>query len=201
MRADQTAFVENKCMEMEKAGNNSKKVYSLVKELTQKSSARSDVINDKSGATLTESADIKTRWVEYCSELYEQKNAEEPTVTDPDDLECEPPPLLDEIRKAVHEIRNGKSPGYDDIPGELWKASGEEGINIMWKLCTNIWKTAEWPKDWGRAVFKETSRNAQTIAPSASGLTQGTPFTIYSLRDSIIWIGVLDHETCRQKED
>ena len=48
MRADQTAFVENKCMEMEKAGNNSKKVYSLVKELTQKSSARSDVINDKS---------------------------------------------------------------------------------------------------------------------------------------------------------
>ena len=62
MRADQAAFVENKCMEMEKAGNNSKKVCGLVKELTQKSSARSDVINDKNGATLTESADIKTRW-------------------------------------------------------------------------------------------------------------------------------------------
>ena len=86
MRADQAAFVENKCMEMEKPGNNSKKVYNLVKELTQKPSARADVINDKSGAILTESTDIKTRWVEYCSELYEQKNAEEPTVIDPDDL-------------------------------------------------------------------------------------------------------------------
>ena len=147
VRADQRAFVERKCEEMEKAGSDSKKVYELVRELTQKSSARSDAINDRNGVTLTESADIKTRWAEYCTELYEQKIHGESTTNDPDELEFEPPPLLDEVRQAINEIRKGKSPGYDDIPGELWKSSGKEGINIMWRLCDKIWRKVEWPKD------------------------------------------------------
>ena len=40
-------FVDMKCDETEKAGNDSKKVFGLVKELTQKQSPRSDVVNDK----------------------------------------------------------------------------------------------------------------------------------------------------------
>ena len=60
---------------MEKAENDSKKVFGLVKELTQKSSARSDVINTRNDNTLTESADVKTRWAEYCTELYKENVA------------------------------------------------------------------------------------------------------------------------------
>ncbi len=58
---------------MDRVGNDAKKVFELVKELTRKPSARSDVIKDRNGATLTESNDIKARWAEYCSELYKQK--------------------------------------------------------------------------------------------------------------------------------
>ena len=53
----------------------------------------------------------------------------------------------------MKEIRNGKSPGFDDIPAELWKAAGEDGIKVMWKLCNKIWRKVEWPTDWERAVF------------------------------------------------
>ncbi len=144
-------FVEMKCDEMVRAGNDSKKVFGLVKELAQKPSAISDVINDRNGSTLTESADIKTRWAEYCTELYEQNITEEPTNKDKEQLEFEPPPLVDEVRWTMNNIRNGKSPGYDEIPGELWKASCEEGI--MWRLCDRIWRKVEWPKDWRRTVF------------------------------------------------
>ena len=100
--------------------------------------------------TLTESTDIKTRWAEYCSELYEQKTCGTSTTSDalPEHVEPEPPPLLDEVRKALGEISNGKSSGCDDIPAELWKASGEDGVNTMWKLCDKIWRTTEWPTDW-----------------------------------------------------
>ena len=41
-----------KCDEMEKAGNDSKKVFSLVKELTQKTPVSFDVINDTNSITL-----------------------------------------------------------------------------------------------------------------------------------------------------
>ena len=26
-------------------------------------------------------------------------------------------------------------PGIDDIPIEIWKASGKEGVDVLWKLC------------------------------------------------------------------
>ncbi len=51
---DQTAFIERKCDEMEKSGNDSKKVFGVVKELIQGSSTRSNIINSKEGETLTE---------------------------------------------------------------------------------------------------------------------------------------------------
>jgi hypothetical protein len=53
----------------------------------------------------------------------------------------------------MDKIKNGKSPGIDDIPIELLKAAGEEGVTIMWRLCRMIWHTRQWPRDWSRAVF------------------------------------------------
>ena len=41
----------------------------------------------------------------------------------------------------------------DDIPIELWKAAGDEGVDILWRICKLIWSKGEWPKDWCRAVF------------------------------------------------
>ena len=124
----------------------------MVKGLTQNPSLRSDVINDRNGQTLTENTEIKARWAEYCKELYDDQNHiahHTPNIV----IEPEPPPLIDEIRQALRQISSGKSPGVDDIPIELWKASGEDGIQILWELCGKIWKSAEWLKDWVRAVF------------------------------------------------
>ena len=153
VRTDQRNFVERKCDEIEKARNDSRKVFSLVKELTQKSSTRSDVINDRTGNTLTESADIKNRWAEYCTDLYQDDPQETSSSSSNREEEQEPPPLLGEVRQAMSEINDGKSPGIDQIPSELWKASGDEGVQVMWKLCVKIWRDGQWPTDWGRAVF------------------------------------------------
>jgi len=138
---------------MEKAGNDSRKVFSLVKELTQKPSVRSDVINDSSGNTLTESAEIKSRWAEYCADLYKQDSQETSSSNSRWDEDHEPPPLLSEVRQALNDINSGKSPGIDGIPSELWKESGEEGVQVMWNLCGKIWRDRQWPTDWGRALF------------------------------------------------
>ncbi len=66
---------------------------------------------------------------------------------------ADPPPLRSKVEKTLHQMNNGKSPRTDDIQAELWKATGEEGIDALWCLCKLIWSDEEWPKDWCSAVF------------------------------------------------
>jgi len=149
---DMNQYLEEKCMELERSSNNPRRVFQLVKEITRKHDAQMDVINDKDGNALTEEAEIKRRWAEYCEELYRklENDTEEFQTTE---YETEPPPLREEVKHALNKMSNGKSTGIDDIPAELWKASGEKGIDLLWKLCNHIWKSQEWPTDWCRAVF------------------------------------------------
>ena len=34
--------------------------------------------------------------------------------------------MREEIKQVLKEMANGKSPGIDEIPAELWKSTGEE---------------------------------------------------------------------------
>ena len=74
-------------------------------------------------------------------------------MTDDREETLEPPILRSEVEWALTKIKNGKAPGIDDIPIEIWKASGKEGVDVLWKLCKLIWRTSNWPTDWCRAIF------------------------------------------------
>ncbi len=68
--------------------------------------------------------------------LYEMKDPGQPVRSNQYDKE--PGPLLEEVEWALKQMPNGKSPGIDGIPIEIWKATGNIGIQ-MWKLCVKIW--------------------------------------------------------------
>ena len=72
-----------------------------------------------------------------------------------ENLEDEPclPPLKSEIEWAIKTLKDGKSPGCDNIQAEITKASGKEGLDVYHRLCTKIWETGQWPIDWRRAMF------------------------------------------------
>ena len=65
----------------------------------------------------------------------------------------EPPPLLHEVEDAIKLLSNGKSPGLDNIPAELIKATGVLGKKAIHNLCCKIWNTLEWPKEWKQQEF------------------------------------------------
>ena len=101
--------------------------------MTGKRSVRTDVINDTEGRALTESVDILKRWEEYCGKLYTNQDGDNDNnrLDQKCDYDREPPPLRSEVEWAL----------------------GEEGVDILWRICKLIWKKGEWPKDWCRAVF------------------------------------------------
>ena len=45
-------------------------------------------------------------------------------------------------------MRNKKATGDDDVPGDVLKLQGEDGLKIMTKLINTIYETGEWPKDF-----------------------------------------------------
>lgn len=52
----------------------------------------------------------------------------------------------EEIRDAVRSLKDGKTVGYDGIPGEIWKYGGEDVIDWGWHFCNRMWKGEGWPE-------------------------------------------------------
>ena len=50
-------------------------------------------------------------------------------------------------------MKNGKSPGIDNVPIELIKGGGEALSDILTKLCQKIWSTNKWPDAWTTSLI------------------------------------------------
>lgn len=76
------------------------------------------------------------------------------------------------METAIQEVRDKKSTGDYDVPGDVLQLLVEDGPKLMTQLINNIYKTHEWPQDFTEvpviALKKPKARNAATIAQSAS---------------------------------
>ena len=62
-------------------------------------------------------------------------------------------PTKYEVEIACKKLKNNKSAGFDNVPGELIKLGGKEMTDVMYKLCTLIWKTEKIPTDWTKSIL------------------------------------------------
>ena len=156
VRRDKKAYLTKQCEEMEDLHkkHKDKQLFKKVNEMTREFQPSLKVIKDKKGEVLTENNEIINRWREYCSEMYssaaQNSNASNSQV---DYFDEEPEPLLEEIRWALDQISNGKSPGCDDVPIELIKEGQESTLKLYHIIVLKIWKSCEWPTAWKRSVY------------------------------------------------
>ena len=169
IRRDKTSFINMKCAAVERdcRTGNAKDMYKGIKDLTSKPVPRLNVLKDENGNILTEDIEIKSRWKQYCEKLYasQEDEAEEADLTNIEDnniVDNEPDILISEVIHAMKKLKNGKSPGVDNIQAELLKESDEEGVEIIHRLCNKIWIRKEWPADWKKAVFLPLPKKGDT---------------------------------------
>ncbi len=163
-RQDKQEFLEKKCQEVEShsSTNHSRDLFKAVKEITGKKTPKLNVVKDDRGEILTEGEEIKQRWQQYCQGLYASRDGLG-GVTEPIEFEEEEPDILrSEVVMAMNKLRTGKAPGCDDVPAELIKETGEEGVDVIHKLCNLIWKEKSWPEDWTRSVFLPLPKKGDT---------------------------------------
>ncbi|CAD7079910.1 unnamed protein product [Hermetia illucens] len=75
---------------------------------------------DKEGNLISDKMGILERWVEYFDELLNNQNIGELEVPPTeDDGQMLSPPTIEETVRAIHPLKNHKSPGTDGIIAEL----------------------------------------------------------------------------------
>ncbi|KAL1373879.1 hypothetical protein pipiens_018401, partial [Culex pipiens pipiens] len=71
------------------------------------------------------------------------------------DLDCPPllsPPTLEEVRSILDQMKNGKTPGADNLCSEYLKYGGEQALGELHQLLTKVWIENCMPADWKHVV-------------------------------------------------
>jgi exonuclease III len=153
VRQDREAHTAKVCEQIQADAlrGNSRSLFKQVKSLVNDKKVTLNLIKDKNGEAVTEPKGIASRWKEYTEELY--RDSEERGPSRPPVNTKEPPPLKGEVAKAMEALNLGKAPGADDVPIELLRFGGSKALDVMHRICEDVWETGEWPTDWGLSTF------------------------------------------------
>jgi len=125
---------------------------------------------------IVEQSQVLKIWENYITELHDRPNRPQILEVEPEEKvnaeEKGPYILQSEVENAIKEMRNKKTTGDDNVPGDVLKLMGEGSLKIMTKLINIIYETGEWPKDFKEVTMitlkkKPQATAAATIAQSA----------------------------------
>ena len=135
----------------------SQKLQGIWKKVKEKeSTSRLKVgIEGKDGKLLTDTVEVKKRWMEHFGELLEGDGEEVDMVLEEREIE---EGLLEEIteeeiRRAIARLKRGKAAGLCGILGEMLKTRGDTVVRWLHIIFNIVWEKRKAPEDWQKAVI------------------------------------------------
>ncbi|CAF1104593.1 unnamed protein product [Rotaria sp. Silwood1] len=125
-------------------------------------------ILDKHGELLTNSKQSLTRWKEYFNDLLNVPSHVDPitiqqihavTITTTEQRRQEQTPSLEEVQRAIKQMKNGKAPGNDGISADLIKAGGLPMAKWLHEIFVDIWENETIIEDWSTAILIRLYKN------------------------------------------
>ena len=75
------------------------------------------------------------------------------------------PPTIDEITKAIRDLKNNKAPGSDGIPAKIYKHGGNTLLLRFYELFQVVWRDEEAPQEFKDAsivpIYKKKGDRAE----------------------------------------
>eukprot|EP00745_Piridium_sociabile_P007473 TRINITY_DN1490_c1_g1_i7.p1 TRINITY_DN1490_c1_g1~~TRINITY_DN1490_c1_g1_i7.p1 ORF type:complete len:702 (-),score=160.58 TRINITY_DN1490_c1_g1_i7:112-2217(-) len=160
LRQMQDMWLSNKAEEIQSFAdrNDSKNFYSALKAIYGPTSSGSSPLRSADGGTLiTDKEKILERWAEHFDGVLNRPSAindeaiarlpQVPINTTLDDL-----PTDAEVAKAIRGLSNGKAPGADAIPAEMYATGGPLLISQLSDMFRTMWTQGKIPQE-----FKDAS--------------------------------------------
>ena len=67
-------------------------------------------------------------------------------------------PTADEVRTAIQHLKNGKSPGLDNISAEILQHGGESVVAELTKIVTMVWSQEKVPEEWCKGIISALTK-------------------------------------------
>lgn len=155
LREMQDSWLSNKADEIQKYAdsNNSKRFYDALKTIYGPQSSGTSPLLSADGTTLlTEKKAILERWADHFnnvlnmpSSINDEAIARMPQVEINTSLA--EPPTESEVQKAIKLLSNGKAPGSDSIPAEIYQAGGPVLVHKLTELFQTMWQQEVIPQE------------------------------------------------------
>ena len=79
---------------------------------------------------------------------------------------------MEEVKHAIKNLKNGKSPGIDNIYAEMLKADPVTLANILLNLFVTIWEDETLPSDWSKGLIVKLAKKGDLqICDNWRGIT------------------------------
>jgi len=141
--------------------NDMKPIYRAVKLISGKLNVSQGTFPRKADGLMCKSEEeALLRWTEYYSTALNHPPAQScrdlgsaaTLATDSNRIPVDAP-TLDEVRKAIGKLKNGRSPGSDGITAELLKYSVQTTAQLLVRLFTSVWRTGRVPAEWRDGII------------------------------------------------
>ena len=108
--------------------------------------------------------EITKRWQTYFTRLMKEENPreaqEEVQENNLDEMEA----ITEvEVRSALKKMKNGKAVGPDNLPIEIWKCLGEEGLKFLCEMLNKICEEEHIAKAWRKSTLIPIYKNKGDI--------------------------------------
>ena len=139
-------------------------------------------IRDEDGKLLRKLEEVRARWKRYFTFLLNATSAAlnrtiiEGLSQKPTALSLGDPPVVNDTKKALRYMANGKAMGPDELPAELLKLglsdSSHEILLAFHGIVVAVWMTGEVPQEWKDATSKVPHKTKdQTECSNYMGLS------------------------------
>ena len=132
----------NKMHKLSKASSKSTKDITHIKQ-----------IKDRNGTVLKKEEDILKRWREYFEQLLNEENERLIREDGQVNMGMVIGFSREEVVRSLRKMKNGKTTGPNLIPVEVWKALGEEGVDILYDLMVKILEQEKIPEEWRESIL------------------------------------------------
>ena len=155
-------------MEIQGYGNSgdSRNLYNAIRSVYGPiTSGRIHILDSDGKQLLSQNEDILKRWREYYSLLLNREpSADKISIQNLIPQQEELPIVeadiaFEEVETAVNQLKDGRSPGLDNIPGEVFKYGGSQLLIWLHKIILKVWDCGCVPQDWRDAAIVSIYKN------------------------------------------